>query len=594
MPANPIARAHAKSTPTARWVRRTLHTTTDTAPLLDRILASRGLNDPLLRAGFLNPDLRNLHDPSLLPGVDRAAERLCRALRAGERIAIYGDYDVDGITASAILFLAMRTLVPEARVSTYVPHRIDEGYGLNTEALLSLASQGNRVIVTVDCGITAAGPAAALREAAPQVDLIITDHHTPPTREDAFPQCFALVHPRMPGSKYPFGELCGAAVAYKLAWRMGTLWSGNEKVPPHYRTLLVELLALAGMGVIADIVPLVDENRIIAAHGLRRIRTSPLPGLDALVVQSGLDNGKVLAEDVGFKLGPRLNAVGRLGHAREALELLTIAPPARATEIAAELTRQNDLRRAVERDITAAATEMAIAQGMTEPDCPAIVLRHQDWHPGVVGIVCSRLVERFHRPTILLCDGPEICAGSGRSISGFSLHHGLEACRDHLTTFGGHDMAAGLKLLPGNFDAFQRAFTQHAAGLLAPDDLHPVVNYDCEASIDELSLTLAREIRRLEPFGRDNPAVRLLVRGVTVDGKPQYLGSDAHHLLLHLVCTTTANGSGRIRALAWKKAEWGRGLPTGARLDLILQPKINTWNSRESLEAEIVDLRLSC
>jgi single-stranded-DNA-specific exonuclease len=544
------------------------------------------LEDPARRAAFLNPDLRSLHDPSLLPGIDRAADRLCRAVREGEQIVIYGDYDVDGITASAILFHAIRTLRPDARVTTYVPHRIDEGYGLNAEALVALAEKGATVIVTVDCGITAKAQARALSQAAPQVDLIITDHHHVPLDAD-LPTCHTLVHPRLPGSKYPFGDLCGAGVAYKLVWRMGTMWSGSHRVPPAYRTLLVELLALAGMGVIADIVPLVDENRVIAAHGLRRIRSSPLPGLAELVSQSGLDNAKVLAEDVGFKLGPRLNAVGRLGHAREALELLTVAPTARAVEIAAELTRQNELRRAVERDITSMAMEMAVAQGMTGPDTRAIVLCHPEWHPGVVGIVCSRLVERFHRPAILLCERDGICAGSGRSVEGFSLHLGLEACGSLLTTFGGHDMAAGLKLDPQHLSEFQQSFIAYANAQLTQENLRPTIRFDCDARLDEVTLTLAREIRRLEPLGRDNPPVRLMLRGVPVDGRAQYMGTNQQHMALHL-----GSGSTRIRAVAWKKAELGRDLPIGARLDLILQPKVNVWNGRESLEAEIIDLRI--
>ncbi len=555
--------------------------------LMDRILASRGLPPGEARQRFLQPEMRALHDPSLMPGLDRAAERLCRAVRDGEKIVIYGDYDVDGVTASAILYHAMRTLKVDADVSTYVPHRIDEGYGLNSEALIGLALKGATVIVTVDCGITARAQAAALKAAVPHADLIITDHHHVPA-EDEYPECYALVHPRLAGSKYPFGELCGAGVAYKLAWRMGTVWTGSDRVPPAFRTLLVELLALASMGVIADVVPLVDENRVMAAFGLKRIRSSPLPGLGELVRQSGLDDAKVLAEDVGFKLAPRLNAVGRLGHAREALELLTIAPPTRANEIAAELTRQNDLRRAIERDITQQASEMVIAAGMHQPDHRAIVLRHTDWHPGVVGIVCTRLVERFNRPAILLCEREGLCSGSGRSIDGFDLHGGLHACRDVLETFGGHEMAAGLKVRPERFAEFQRKFVHHAGEKISEEQLSPRVMYDCGAGWEELSLTVARAIRELVPFGRDNPGVRLLLKRVPLDGRARTMGSDQQHLQLHL-----GSGSKRIRAVGWKKAELGRDLPIGAQLDLIVQLKINTWTGSETLEAEIVDLRLS-
>jgi single-stranded-DNA-specific exonuclease len=573
-------------TPDARWVCRG-GVTSAQLPLLERIWASRGLEDAEVRQRFTHPEMRLLHDPSLMPGIDRAADRLCRAIRDGERIVIYGDYDVDGITASAILFHAIRTLRPDSAVSTYVPHRIDEGYGLNAEALIALAEKGAAVIVTVDCGITARGPAAALRSAAPHVDLIITDHHHVP-EESEYPACFALVHPRLAGSKYPFGELCGAGVAYKLAWRLGTLWSGSDRVPPAYRTLLVELLALASMGVIADVVPLVDENRVLAAHGLRRIRSSPLPGLAELVTQSGLSDEKILAEDVGFKLAPRLNAVGRLGHAREALEMLTTAPPARAIKIAAELTRQNDLRRAIEREIFEQAVEMVHANGMHRDDQRAIVLRHTDWHPGVVGIVCSRLVERFHRPAMLLCERDGLCAGSGRSIDGFNLHGALSACSQWLETFGGHDMAAGLKVTPEKFAGFQQAMIAHAATHIAAENLRPALHFDCDARWEEVNLTVARGIRTLEPFGRDNPPVRLRMRGVPLDGRPRTMGAQQQHLQL-----TLGTGTSRIRAVGWRKAEAGRDLPIGARLDLIVQLNISTWTGSETLEAEIIDLRQS-
>ena len=338
----------------------------DVGPLMARILRCRGLGDAAAAELFLSPLLKHLHDPSLMPDLDRAAERMLAAAKCGETIAIYGDYDVDGVTATAILYHTLRHICPAAKVVTYVPHRLEEGYGLNPEAIAELADGGATVIVSVDCGITAVEPARVARERG--VDLIITDHHNPPADEAMLPPAFAVVHPRRPGSQYPYGELCGAGVAFKLAWRLATMESGGARVSESTRELLLELLGLCSLGVIADVVPLNGENRVIASFGLKRIKHSRLEGLRALVEASGLAGENVEAEDVGFKLGPRLNACGRMGHAREAVELLTTATGPRAIEIATQLSRQNDERRSTEQRILEEAIELAQAAGMTGPD----------------------------------------------------------------------------------------------------------------------------------------------------------------------------------------------------------------------------------
>ena len=371
-------------------------------PLPARILASRGLRGEAA-SRFLDPKLTDLHDPALLPGATRAAERVLHALATREPIVIYGDYDVDGVTASSILFHLCRAIAPDAPVSIYIPHRLDEGYGINAEAIAALADEGARVIVSVDCGVTAIAPAQVAH--ARSVDLIITDHHNTlaparPGEDPPLPDCYVIVHPRLPGSRYPYPELAGAGVAFKLAWRIATLHSGGERVHPNLRETLLDLLALASLGTIADIVPLVDENRVIARFGLSRLRAMNNEGMRALIDASGLASDKISAEDVGFRLGPRLNACGRLGHAREAAELLTTASGDRAVEIATQLTNLNKERQAAERRIFEQAHTLAEESGMCADERRAIVLAHDDWHPGVVGIVCSRLVERRRRPTI--------------------------------------------------------------------------------------------------------------------------------------------------------------------------------------------------
>lgn len=556
------------------------------APLVQRVLFARGLTDPATSEKFLDPKLTHLHDPSGIPDLDKAAARLLAAARAGERIVIYGDYDVDGVSATAILFHMLRELAPEANLGTYVPHRIDEGYGLNIEAVRELARDGARVIVSVDCGITAIGPAQAARHAG--VDLIITDHHNPPAALADLPDAFAVVHPRRPDSTYPFGDLCGAGVAFKLAWRLATLASGGSKVSESMRGLLIELLGLTSLGVIADVVPLIDENRVIARFGLSRIKDSRIEGLRALVRASGLDGEKVSAEDVGFKLGPRLNACGRLGHAREAVELLTVARGARANEIATQLSRMNDQRRLEERRIFEHALEMAEAQGMTGPDTRAIVLAHETWHSGVVGIVCSRLVERFNRPTILLSGGAEGLHGSGRSIDGFSLHAALVECAPLLTTFGGHDMAAGMKLAHHQLAAFVQGFTQVANREISPQRLLGVAKYDCAAHLGELDLATVRQLSRLGPFGAGNPGVRVRLAPVRVAARPEVFGQNGKHLSLRVADHPGGRG---LRLIGWNWANRIADIPLGATIEAIVSPVISTFGT-PTVEPVIDDLRI--
>ncbi len=552
------------------------------ASLVDRILAVRGLSDPAAARDFLNPLLTHLHEPSLLPDMDRAAERILAALRAKAPLVIYGDYDVDGITATAILWHTFRAIAPSAPVSTYVPHRIDEGYGLSVDAMNALADQGARVVVSVDCGVTATAAARAAVQSG--IDLIITDHHNPPSREEELPPAFAVVHPRRPRSVYPFGELSGAGVAYKLAWRLCTLACNGHRVTKELQSLLLDLLALAALGTIADVVPLVGENRVIARFGLSRIKRSPLVGLRALVEASGLDGEKIDSEDVGFKLAPRLNACGRMGHAREAVELLTTAGAPRAEEIARALCRFNDERRATERRIFEHAAAMVEERAMHTPGRRAIVLAHEDWHAGVVGIVCSRLVERFGRPTILMCSAGGECHGSGRSIEGFALADALGACSAHLLSHGGHDMAAGLRLEAGNLDAFTEAFTAVANARLAPDDLSRPLLYDAEARIEELTTETVACLERLAPFGQGNPRVRVRI-GATLAEPPSPLGSSGRHASLKL----RENGGRPLRIVGWNWLGRLDQLPRGGRVEALISPLISTWSG--NVEAELHDLR---
>ncbi|MCA9280531.1 MAG: single-stranded-DNA-specific exonuclease RecJ [Phycisphaeraceae bacterium] len=555
-------------------------------PLVERWLWSRGYRDEGEARSFLRPSLSALHDPALLPGCERACARILEAMSRRERIVIYGDYDVDGMTASAILYRVIRAIDPEADVSTYVPHRLDEGYGLHGEALRALAGEGARVVVSVDCGITAVEAAREAKEAG--LDLIITDHHNPPAHDDPLPDAYCVVHPRVGGAGYPFGELCGAGVAFKMAWCLATTSAGTERVDASMRLVLLDCVALAGLGTIADIVPLRDENRVIAKHGLARLRSTEIEGLGALIRASGLEGEEIDSEHVGFVLGPRLNACGRMGHAREAVELLTTARGERAAEIARELTRLNEDRRAEEARITGEAIELTLRNGMGGDATRAIVLACEGWHPGVIGIVCSRLVERYHKPTILLNRDGDQLQGSGRSIDGFNLHGALVACAGHLTKFGGHDMAAGLAMDGSAFEGFVRDFLAHAEEHIDSSMLLPGLDVDCEAGLGELTMDAAHCFDSLGPFGRESGRPRLLMRRVVVDDEPRPMGSKGAHAQI-----TVVDGGMRMRLVGWNWGERVSRIRRGDRVDVVVTPKINRWRGRVSVEGELRDLRAS-
>lgn len=570
-----------------RWrARRELSEADLARPLIERVLAARGIVDAEELQRFLNPTLHLLHDAALLPGMEAAAPRILDSLKRGGPVVIYGDYDVDGITATAILYHTFRAIAPEADVRTYVPHRLDEGYGLNVEAIEQIAGEGADLIVTVDCGITAVREAARAKELG--IDLIITDHHLPNAGEAALPDAFALVHPRLPGSKYPFGDLCGAGVAFKLAWRLATMWCGSERVTDQLRQLLMSHLSLAALGTIADVVPLVDENRIIAKYGMRMMRDTSNLGLNALITAAGLDDAdRIDCEAVGFRLAPRLNAAGRMGHAREAVRLFTTDDPVEALRLANHLEQQNRERQATDRAILQQAREMAQQGGMTGESRRIIILAHEDWHAGVVGIVCSRLVEQFHRPVVLMQRCEDVIKGSARSIEGYSIHAGLAAVGEHLLTHGGHDMAAGLSLAPSEYDAFVEALTGHANAHIQVADMVGQLSFDCEAHLHEIDQTAARALQDLGPFGRDNPRPQVLVRDLRLTGHPRVMGDKGRHLSLQV----SGRDGGGMRLVGWSLGWLAPKLASGMTIDAVLRPKLNSWNGRVSVEAELGDVR---
>ncbi len=572
-------------------------------PLARRILAARGFSDPDQIRDFCQPKLASLCDTALMPNIDAAAARIIQAIRNNQSIVIYGDYDVDGITAAAILFHTIKTIQPSARIHTYVPHRLDEGYGLNCDALRQLKTEGADLAITVDCGITAVQSAQTAKEI--NLDLIITDHHE---FSASLPDANALVHPRLPGSRYPFADLCGAGVAFKLAWHLAKTWCNSERVSEVLQKTLLNMLPLVALGTIADVVPLLGENRILTAFGLRLIKQTPLPGLRALIEASGLADEKIDCERVGFSLAPRLNACGRMGHAAEAVKLLTDASPDEAAVIARQLTDQNTHRQSVERRIFEQALKMAEDAGMIGDNSRAIVLADPSWHPGVVGIVCSRLVEKFGRPVVLLNQTDDLCKGSARSIDGYSIHEGLSAAASFLTTFGGHAMAAGLSMHTQNLQAFTQALTAHANENIPLENLVPALQIDCEANLLELDLPSVQWLHSLAPFGRSNRAPVILIRDAILAEAPRQMGANGKHLSLSIrqdasaaigetdggEATGAAKAGGRkfMRTVWWNAGNRASDFAAGMRLDLAIEPKLNEWNGRINVEGHLHDLRI--
>jgi single-stranded-DNA-specific exonuclease len=575
---------------TRRWIEPRHDPTLRGEPLFERLLGWRGIDAGESLERFLEPRLAHLHDPGSMHGLGEAARRLAAALREGRRIAIYGDYDVDGVTASSILWRVLRTAAPDREIPIFIPHRIDDGYGLAAERLLDLRRDGIDLVVSVDCGVTAVEAIEAANAAG--LETIVTDHHEFARDEDGavrLPPAAVVVHPRHPEGEYAFGDLCGAGVAFKLAWQFAREWCGSEQVGDAFKKELVECLPLAALGTIADVVPLRDENRVLAAAGLARLGGCGIPGVRALLAQADLVGGRSPdSEDVAFRLAPSLNACGRLGHAGEAVRLFTEAGPEESREIAAALARQNDRRRRIERKIFEQACELAERNGMTGPDRRAIVLAHPEWHPGVVGIVCSRLVERFGRPAVLMCLADGVAKGSARSVDDYSILEGFEACREHLATFGGHAAAAGLKVEEHRLEAFTDALLAHAAARIGPDELMPTLRLDGDAALSELDPGTMSRIERLAPFGRSNRPPALRLAGVRISAEPRVFGKQNDHLELQV---TDGRGS-FLRATWWRSVEHREHLAKGTPLDLVIEPKFDGYRSRREVVGSVKDARV--
>ncbi len=515
------------------------------------VLVRRGLADPEAARTFLEPE-GITHDPFLLGDMATAVERLQAAVERGERICVHGDYDVDGICATAFATLALREL--GADVVWHLPSRFEEGYGVSPVTIARLAEDGVKLILTVDCGITAAAEVDAARRLG--VDVIVTDHHRP---GETLPNC-PLVTTRP--SDYPFPDLCGTGVVVKLAQAL--LGVDHPVISRH--------ADLAALATIADVVPLVDENRALATTGLRGLARTQKPGLRALMRVAGVDPATVDATAVAFRLAPRLNAAGRLGRPDVALHLVLTDDVREADLLANELETLNRDRQAVEEKILREAVGVVDAWPQEKRRRRAYVVWGEGWHEGVIGIVASRLVERFGRPVVLIAGEADRWKGSGRSVPSFDLHAGLAACADHLERFGGHRAAAGLTIRADQLEEFAEAFAAHADAELVDEDLSPVTRIDAIVPAAALTLDLARELEQLSPFGLGNPDVTLLVAGCeAVDAATVGEGK-------HLRFRVRQHGQDAGSAIAFGLGAQLERLQAESRFDVAFRLKQNRWN----------------
>ncbi|NLW49870.1 MAG: single-stranded-DNA-specific exonuclease RecJ [Candidatus Brocadiaceae bacterium] len=559
---------------------RSLATSLGVAEPTALLLANRGLTEPEDARRFLQPSLHELEDPCRHEAVTAAAAFLHEAVLARRRIAVFGDFDADGICAAALLMRCLRQA--GADVELYIPHRIDEGYGLSCEALEQLAAGGVQVVVTVDCGVTALEPAACAR--ALGLDLVVTDHHEP---GEELPAAAHILNPKLPGQEFGYRYLAGVGVAFKLVWALGQQMSVGHRVSDEFRELMMESLSLVALGTVADVVPLLEENRVLAHFGLRALAAPSTPGLRALVAAGRLRGERVTAEDVGFRLAPRLNAAGRMGDARAAVEMLMTDDEQHAAEMVAHLEAQNRLRIATQRAAVRQAHDMLEADpALSEASC--IVLASPEWHQGIVGLVASRLAEHYWRPAFVFAVDGEVACGSARGVPGCSMFAIVSRCADLLTRYGGHAGAAGMTLPTRNLPAFTERVNEAARAHMGAAPPPPELPVDGWIALQTLTPALVHEMGLLGPFGAGNPQPLFAASGLRLVGNGRTVGSNGNHLAFMVRQDRTT-----LRAIAMGRAEWLPELRArkGEPFSLAFQPGLDYYQRTAAVELRVQDFQ---
>lgn len=493
-------------------------------PPISRLLVQRGITSVEEAEHFFHPSLKDLHDPFLMPDMDKAVARLNKAMGAKERIMVYGDYDVDGTTAVALVYRYLRNFY--SNVEYYIPTRYDEGYGISKRSIDYAASQGVSLVIILDCGIKAIDEIDYARSLG--IDFIICDHHVP---DDRLPDAVAILNPKLEGSTYPCSHLSGCGVGYKFmqAFAISNGIPGAE---------LEGMLDLVAVSIAADIVPMVDENRIMAYHGLRRLNSNPNLGLRAIIRICGLSGREITISDVIFKIGPRINASGRMQSGKEAVDLLVARDVADAYTRAKEIDRYNQDRKELDKQITEEANTILEERGEMTSDQKSIVIYNKNWHKGIIGIVASRLTELYYKPSVVLTYSNGLATGSSRSVQGFDVYKAVESVRDLLENFGGHTYAVGLSLKEENIAEFTRRFEQFVSDNIRPDQLTPQLDIDAYLTFAEITTEFLSLLKQFNPFGPGNSKPVFCTRGVTDFGTSKLVGRHSEHIKLELVDST--------------------------------------------------------
>lgn len=537
------------------------------SPIVAKLLINRGLGDPHKARQFLVADMESLLSPWDLKGMRETVACVTKTMEEGGSIVVYGDYDVDGITATSVVYRFLKRC--GASVSYYIPERQSEGYGLNLEALEGLIAKGTDLVITVDCGISSYDIVEAVRD---RLALVITDHHEAPA---LIPRAVAVVDHKQPNCPYPDKNLAGVGVAYKLCQ---AVW--QERTGEVYQADL-DIVAL---GTVADVVPLVGENRILVKAGLSKMQLQPNRGIEALIDVAGLKDRKITAGHIGYTLAPRLNAAGRVAHATRAVELLTTPSQEEAYEIAEELQETNLERQALERDIHEMARQDVLKQG---PDADyVVVVGGQDWHPGVIGIVASRLVEEFYKPTLVISIKDGIGKGSCRSIDNCNIYEALQSAEDILIQFGGHQAAAGFSIKEDKIPALRERLAQYCKEHLAETDYLPIVDIDSQVAIDDIDVPLIEEIETLEPYGMANPTPVLALEEATISDL-FLMGQQKKHAKVLL-----EREDSTIDAIAWNRPDLHASFFPGDRVKVAFTVQKNEWNGHVSPQLMIQDMAL--
>jgi single-stranded-DNA-specific exonuclease len=566
-----------------RWVVRqtdqaqasTLAEALGVSTIVAALLIARGHQGVESAQAFLKPSLDQLHDPFLMRGMTDAVTRLLHAIDNQEPILIYGDYDVDGTTGTAVLLRALRML--GATAGYHVPHRFTEGYGIRQDALEKAFNEGYQLVVSVDCGITAHEPLIWAR--ANGLDIIVTDHHLPDADEGA-PPALAVLNPNQHGCDYPDKSLAGVGVAFKLIHALFRERGREEQVPG--------FLKMVAIGTVADVAKLVGENRAIVALGLSDLPRARNHGLRALIEIAGCgDEAEMTAYDLGFRIGPRINAAGRMDAARAVVELFDAKTKEEARHLAEHLDTRNRERKEAQREIFNRAVEEFESGAERDSQTHAAVIAGDGWHRGVIGLAASKIAERLNRPCVVISLDGDVGHGSARSIEAYHLFDGLTACRDLLEKFGGHSHAAGLSIRRGQIPEFRRRLNEHAASCLTEQDLVPTLNIDAEVQPRELSFQLSQELGALEPFGAGNPRPVFVTRGFRVMSEPQIIKEQ------HLKLRVAGENNRPLEAIWWRGVEESEHVPqANQRIDLAYELELNYWNGEVKLQLNVRDMQI--